>query len=65
MSYADWAALLVSIISIGATFVMAIQWLVKHYLNELKPNHGTSLNDRVTRIESKVEAMYEILLKGR
>lgn len=44
---------------------MAIQWLVRHYLNELKPNSGTSLNDRVTRIESKVEAMYEILLKGR
>lgn len=65
MSYADWAGLVVSIVTVVGAFVMAIQWLVKHYLNELKPNHGTSLNDRVTRIESKVEAMYEILLKGR
>lgn len=65
MSYADWAGLIVSIVSIAGAFVMAIQWLVKHYLNELKPNSGTSLSDRVTRIESKVEAMYEILLKGR
>lgn len=65
MSYADWAGLVVSIVTVAGAFVMAIQWLVRHYLNELKPNHGTSLNDRVTRIESKVEAMYEILLKGR
>ena len=42
---------------------MAIQWLVKHYLNELKPNSGTSLNDRVSRIEAKLETVLEILKK--
>lgn len=42
---------------------MAIQWLVKHYLNELKPNSGTSLSDRVSRIEAKLETVLEILKK--
>ena len=63
MSYADWAGLIVSIVSIAGALVMAIQWLVKHYLNELKPNSGTSLNDRVSRIEAKLETVLEILKK--
>lgn len=24
-----------------------LRWIVKHYLSELKPNHGTSLNDKI------------------
>ena len=63
MSYADWAGLIVSILSIGGAFIVAIQWLVKHYLNELKPNSGTSLSDRVSRIEAKLETVLEILKK--
>jgi hypothetical protein len=64
MTYGDWASLAVSVLTIAGAFIAAVKWLVKHYLNELKPNSGTSLSDRVTRIESKVEAMYEIILKG-
>ena len=63
MSYADWAGLIVSICTITGAFVMAIQWLVKHYLNELKPNSGASLSDRVSRIEAKLETVLEILKK--
>ena len=63
MSYGDWAGLIVSVISIAGAFIMAIQWLVKHYLNELKPNSGTSLSDRVSRIEAKLETLLEIVSK--
>ena len=63
MSYGDWAGLIVSVISIAGAFVMAIQWLVKHYLNELKPNSGASLNDRVSRIEAKLETLLEVVTK--
>ena len=63
MSYGDWAGLAVSVISIAGAFIMAIQWLVKHYLNELKPNSGTSLSDRVSRIEAKLETLLEIVSK--
>ncbi len=65
MTYGDWAGLVVSVVTIVTAFVAAIRWLVAHYLNELKPNSGESVKDRIIALESKVEAMYEILLKGR
>lgn len=64
MSAVDWAALLVSIITIMAGFAAAVRWLVKHYLYELKPNSGSSLKDSVTRLEAKVEILYQMMLKG-
>jgi hypothetical protein len=63
MSAVDWAALLVSIMTIMAGFTAAIRWLVKHYLYELKPNSGSSLKDSVTRLEAKVEVLYQILIQ--
>ena len=64
MSAVDWAALLVSIMTIMAGFAAAVRWLVKHYLYELKPNSGSSLKDSVTRLEAKVEILYQMMLKG-
>jgi hypothetical protein len=26
---------------------LAFRWLIKHYLSELRPNHGSSLNDKI------------------
>jgi len=65
MSPADWAGLAVSIISIVAGFSMAIKWIVKHYLNELKPNGGSSIKDTVVRLERQVEEIYKFLLERR
>ncbi len=65
MTPADWAGLAVSIITIVAGFAMAIKWLVKHYLNELKPNGGSSIKDSVSRLERQVEEIYKILLERR
>jgi hypothetical protein len=62
----DWAALTVSVVTIAGAFVGGVRWLVKHYLYELKPNSGTSLKDSVTRLEEKVEILYQMMLhKGR
>lgn len=65
MTPADWAGLAVSIFTIAGGFAMAIKWLVKHYLNELKPNSGSSLRDAVTRLERQVEEIYRILLERK
>lgn len=65
MTPADWAGLAVSLVTITSAFIMAIKWLVKHYLNELKPNSGTSLKDSVNRLERQVEEIYKILLERR
>jgi hypothetical protein len=63
MSPNDWAGLAVATISIVAGFTGAVRWLVKHYLAELKPNGGGSMNDRMTRLENRVDDIYNILLE--
>jgi hypothetical protein len=66
MTAQDWAALIVSTIAIAGAFAGIVRWLVKHYLYELKPNGGSSLKDSVTRLEEKVEILYQIMLqRGR
>ena len=55
MTIQDWASLIVAILTIVSSIAFAIQWLVKHYLAELKPNSGSSLKDQVSRLESALE----------
>lgn len=45
----------VGVLSIIAGFAGAIRWLVKHYLQELKPNGGSSLKDQINRLEARIE----------
>jgi len=63
MTPANWAGLIVSIIAIVTAFSGAIRWLVKHYLYELKPNGGSSLKDSVSRLESKVEMLHDLVIE--
>jgi hypothetical protein len=63
MTAQDYAALAVAIMTLVGGFTAAVRWLVKHYLNELKPNSGSSLKDSVTRLEEKVEILYQIMLQ--
>ena len=65
MTPADWAGLIVSVISVAAAFMTAIRWLVKHYLNELRPNGGSSLKDSVTRLENQVNEIMRILMERK
>ena len=60
----DWAALILAVISILGSFVIAVRWLVKHFLSELKPNGGTSLKDSVARLEAQMELVIGMLTKG-
>jgi hypothetical protein len=69
MNALDWAALAVSIITIVGSFTAAVRWLVKHYLNELKPNGGSSLRDEqnrqgdtIKRLETRIDEIYALLL---
>jgi hypothetical protein len=58
----DWAALFVSVLTIVGAFAATIRFLVKHYLYELKPNSGSSINDRVRKLEGKVDQIYYMLI---
>jgi hypothetical protein len=62
MKTTDWAALIVSAVTIITAFAGAVRWLVKHYLSELKPNGGSSMSDRLTAVEHQVYQIYDLLL---
>ena len=64
MQAQDYATVAVAVITIIGGFATAVRWMVKHYLNELKPNSGSSLKDSVTRLERQVEEIYRILITG-
>ena len=63
MTVDDWAKLILTILSILTIIGGSIRWLVKHYLNELKPNSGSSLKDSVNRLEKKTDQLFELLLE--
>ena len=63
MQAQDYATVAVAVLTIIGGFVGAVKWLVKHYLNELKPNSGSSLKDSVIRLEEKVEILYQIMIQ--
>jgi len=47
------------IILIQIQLIGMVRWLVKHYLNELVPNSGTSIKDQISRLEAR---QHEILV---
>ena len=62
MTAADWAAFAISICTLVGTFALMIKWMVKHYLNELRPNGGLSVKDQVNRLEIRVDEIYRLLV---
>ena len=64
MNAADIAAIAVGIVTVLGGVAAFLQFLVKHYLNELKPNGGGSIKDQVNRLEARVDTIIELLGKS-
>jgi H+/Cl- antiporter ClcA len=62
MQAQDYATVAVAVMTIVGGFAAGVRWMVKHYLNELKPNGGASVKDSIARLERQVEEIYRILL---
>jgi hypothetical protein len=72
MQAQDYATVAVAVITIVGGFATAIRWMVKHYLEELKPNGGGSMRDavninseRLDRVEQRVDQIYLILCESK
>jgi len=64
MELKDYLTVAVAVIAIFSAFAGGIRWLVKHYLNELKPNGGSSMKDSMARMEKRIDDFYK-LVAGR
>jgi len=61
MQVQDYATVAVAVLTIIGGFVGAVRWLVKHYLNELKPNGGSSIKDSISRLEERIDDLYRLI----
>ena len=63
MTPTDWAQLALAITALVGAVATGVRWLVKHYLNERKPNSGSRLRDSVDRLETQMELVIRMLTK--
>ena len=63
MNANDLAAWAVGVISVLGGVATYTQFMIKHYLGELKPNGGSSIKDQVNRLETRVDTIIEMLGK--
>ena len=61
MQFKDYLTVAVAVIAIFSAFAGGIRWMVKHYLNELKPNGGSSMKDSMVRMEQRIDDLYKLI----
>jgi hypothetical protein len=61
MQAQDYATVAVAVMTIIGGFAGAVRWMVKHYLNELKPNGGSSMKDSMARMEERIDDLYKLI----
>ena len=60
----DWAAMGVAMVTLLVAFMTGIRHLVKYYLSELRPNSGASVKDQISRLETRVDEIYSLLISN-
>ena len=63
MSPNEWVALAVGACALLTSLLVALRWVIKSYLQELKPNSGSSMKDQLTRLEQRVDDLYSLIVK--
>lgn len=63
-------AFAVGVCAICTSLLVALRWVIKSYLTELKPNSGSSLYDAIsrideksTRLEARVDELFSLMTK--
>jgi hypothetical protein len=61
MAAVDIAAICAAITTVLTAFLLGLRFLVKGWLNELRPNGGSSIKDSINRLERRVDELFVIL----
>ena len=64
MSLNEWVAVAVGISAIITSLLVGLRWVIKSYLNELKPNGGASIKDQINRLEKRVDDLFILISKS-
>ena len=63
MSSGEIAGFGAGVISVLSGVLVGLRFLVKGWLNELRPNGGQSMKDQLTRLEQRVDDLFVLLTK--
>jgi hypothetical protein len=58
MTPTEWAGFGAGIIAVLSGGLIGLRFIVKGWLNELRPNGGTSMKDQLTRLEKRVDDLF-------
>ena len=61
MEFKDYLTMAVAVIAIITAFAGSMRWMVKHYLNDLRPNGGSSMKDSMARMEARIDDLYKLV----
>jgi hypothetical protein len=61
MTALEWAGFAAGITTTLIGVLAGLRWLVKGWLNELRPNGGESLKDQVTRLEQRLDELFIVI----
>ena len=64
MSANDWVGIAVGVCTVTTTLLLALRWVIKTYLAELRPNGGSSIKDQINRLEKRVDDLFILISKS-
>ncbi len=59
----EWVGIAVGVSAISTSLLVGLRWVIKSYLNELKPNGGSSIKDQINRLEQRVDDLFVLISK--
>jgi hypothetical protein len=63
MTPTEWAGFGAGVIAVLSGGLIGLRFIVKGWLNELRPNGGSSMKDQLTRLEQRVDELYSLIVK--
>ncbi|NBQ97753.1 MAG: hypothetical protein EBU12_05945 [Microbacteriaceae bacterium] len=63
MTPAEWAGFGAGVCAVLTSLLVGLRFLIKGWLNELRPNGGSSMKDQLTRLEQRVDDLFSIMSK--
>jgi hypothetical protein len=64
MTLQDWGSFGAGVIAVLSGGLLGLRFLVKGWLNELRPNGGSSMKDQLTRLEKRVDDLFILISKS-
>jgi hypothetical protein len=59
----EWVGLSVGVCAVLTSLLLVLRFIIKSYLQELKPNGGSSMKDQLNRLESRVDDLFMLISK--